>query len=307
MIKSIVITNYLKESIRLTLDDPWESGLIVESIDGLGPPKADVNFTELATADGGIENSERLTTRNIVLNLRFLEKPTIEDTRLLTYKYFPIKRKLTFHIETDNKICEIDGIVESNEPDIFSQEEGCQISILCPDPYFRKAKKSDTWLYGTEPMFEFPFSNESLDENLIVFGLITENSEKTIVYEGDSEVGFILRIHTLGKASGIVIYDLDTRQVLKIDDAKLKELTDPEGQLETAIIDGDTIEINSVNGQKGIKLIRSGYETNILNALVRPMPWFKLYKGRNTFVFTAEEGIDDLQFQIEYNTIYEGV
>ena len=53
MIKSITITNYLGESIKIFLaqDNP-DHGLLIKSIEGLGPAKANINTTNLATNDG---------------------------------------------------------------------------------------------------------------------------------------------------------------------------------------------------------------------------------------------------------------
>ena len=60
MIKSVTITNHLDESIKLDLFNPEESGFIIKNIEGLGPVKANINFKELATNDGSIDNSTRL-------------------------------------------------------------------------------------------------------------------------------------------------------------------------------------------------------------------------------------------------------
>ena len=109
-----------------------------------------------------------------------------------SYKYFPIKKKVTLLIETDNRICETYGYVESNEPDIFSSDETTQISIVCPDPYFYSAGPdgtNTTIFYGVEPLFEFAFSNESLTESLIEFGEIKNETEQTVYYSGDAEIG----------------------------------------------------------------------------------------------------------------------
>ena len=45
MIKSVTITNYLGESVKITLaeDDP-EHGMIISSITGLGPPREHDGF-----------------------------------------------------------------------------------------------------------------------------------------------------------------------------------------------------------------------------------------------------------------------
>ena len=304
MIKSVTITNHLGESIKLDLFNPEESGFIIKSIEGLGPVKANINFKELATNDGSIDNSARLSSRNIVMSLKFMESPTIEETRLKSYKYFPIKRNIKFLIETDSRICETIGRVETNVPTIFSNAEGCQISILCPNPYFYSAGENgtnQTIFYGTEPLFEFPFSNESLTEDLIEFGSIENRTEGTIYYDGDTEIGITIQIHAVGEAEGLVIYNTKTREIMRINDDKLKSL------MGSGIQAGDEITITTSRGEKGIYMLRSGVTTNILNSLEKPIKWFQLSKGDNTFAYTASSGLTNLQFRIENKVIYEGV
>lgn len=304
MIKSVTITNHLDESIKLDLFNPEESGFIIKNIDGLGPVKANINFKELATNDGAIDNSARLSSRNIVMSLQFIESPTIEETRLKSYKYFPIKRNIKFLIETDNRICETIGRVEANVPTIFSNAEGCQISILCSNPYFYSAGENganQTIFYGTDPLFEFPFSNESLTEDLIEFGSIENRTEGTIYYDGDAEIGITIRIHAVGEAAGLVIYNTKTREIMRINDDKLKSL------IGSGIQAGDEITITTSRGEKGIYMLRSGVTINILNSLEKPIKWFQLSKGDNTFAYTASAGLTNLQFRIENKVIYEGV
>ena len=304
MIKSVTITNHLDESIKLDLFNPEESGFIIKSIEGLGPVKANINFKELATNDGAIDNSARLSSRNIVMSLQFMESPTIEETRLKSYKYFPIKRNIKFLIETDSRICETIGRVETNVPTIFSNAEGCQISILCSNPYFYSAGENgtnQTIFYGTEPLFEFPFSNESLTEDLIEFGSIENRTEGTIYYDGDAEIGITIQIHAVGEAEGLVIYNTKTREIMRINDDKLKSL------MGSGIQAGDEITITTSRGEKGIYMLRNGVITNILNSLEKPIKWFQLSKGDNTFAYTASAGLTNLQFRIENKVIYEGV
>lgn len=163
MIKSVTITNYLQESVKIVLTEPESSGFIIRSIEGLGPAKANINLTELATLDGALDNGALLNTRNIVMSLIFVGTPTIEDTRLKSYKYFPIKQNLTFEIETDNRHCYTVGRVESNTPTIFGDDrEGCQISILCPNSYFQDMQDTTVSFMAADSGFEFPFENNSL-------------------------------------------------------------------------------------------------------------------------------------------------
>lgn len=219
MIKSITVTNYLGDSIKLELARPEESGFVVKSVTGLGSGKANINMTEVATNDGGLFNSSRLPSRNIVISLEYLWKNSIEEVRYLSYKYFPIKKKLTLLIETDTRQAEIEGYTETNEPNIFSKNEGSDISIICPNPFFYFAKDggiNTTIFYGVEPLFEFPFGNESLYECLLLMGEIQNQTEKTIVYSGDSEIGVTITIHAIGEARHITIYNTGTREVTRI-------------------------------------------------------------------------------------------
>lgn len=304
MIKAVTVTNYLGDSMKLDLMRPDLSGFVVKKITGLGPVKANINTTTIASSDGDLFNMARLSGRNIVLSLVFLYAPTIEDVRLKSYKYFPIKKPLTLLIETDNRTAEIKGYVETNEPDIFSKEENTKISILCPDPYFYSVGENgtkETIFSGIESTFEFEFENNSLTEDLIEFGAIQNLTEQTVWYDGDAETGVVINIHALGAVDNITIYNIGTRESMKIDTQKLANLTG------NGIIAGDEITITTIKGSKTIYLLRNGIVTNILNCLDRAADWFQLSKGDNLFTYTAEHGSTNLQFRILSRIIYEGV
>lgn len=301
MIKSITVTNYLGESIKMDLMSPEKSGFIVQKISGLGPGKADINTTEMAMSDGALYNSAKLKYRNIVLDLMLLPNPTIEDTRQLSYKFFPIKKELTLEIETDNRILEATGYVEQNDPDIFSKSESTSISIICPDPYLYSKNVSNTVFSGVDPLFEFEFENNSLTEDLIEFGEIENKKEQTVYYSGDSDIGITIIIHSLGDVGDISIFKPDARQQMIIHADKIKALTG------SGIIEKDDIVICTVKRKKEIYLLREGVKTNILNCIDRDSDWFEISKGDNIFIYTAASGSSQLQFRIENNIAYEGV
>lgn len=307
MIKSFTVINYLGDSIKLELGRPEKSGFLIKSVLGLGPSKANINTTEVSTNDGSLFNSARLNQRNIVFDFIFVDsvnRENIEDVRQKSYKYFPLKKNLDLLIETDNRIVKTTGYVESNEPNIFSSQEGSQISIICPDPHFYSAGpdgNNTTIFYGVESVFEFPFSNESLTDPLIVFGNIQNKTENVITYKGDSEIGITIQIHAIGGAGSITLYNTGTRESMRIDTVKLEALTG------SGIVAGDDIIIKTQKGDKSITLIRGGKTTNILNCLDKRSDWFSLAKGDNIFAFTAESGTTNLQLWINNKVIYEGV
>lgn len=302
MIKSITVTNHNGESLELDLFHPEKSGLIVKSISGLGPPKANINSTDLATADGAIYSSARASTRNIVFNLGFMFNPTIEDSRQKTYKYFPLKKKVTIEVETDNRSLSTEGYVESNEPDIFSQEEGTQISIVCVDPFFRDARPSLVQFASVLPNFEFPFSNESLTDDLIEFGKIGLDTRSTLVYTGDVDTGILITIHAMGSVSGILnIYNIETYENIKIDLSKIKALTGSDYR------SGDDIIISTVSGDKYVQVLHNGKYYNAIGIIDKLANWFQLTVGKNIFNFTVTNGVENLSITFEYRNAYGGI
>ena len=84
MIKKEIVTNYLGESLEMELARPEVSGLAITDIEGLGPVKATINTSEIATGDGALYNSAKLETRNIVMTLDFRFGTDIETIRHTT-------------------------------------------------------------------------------------------------------------------------------------------------------------------------------------------------------------------------------
>lgn len=335
MIKAITITNYLgslDEHVNRALNSTkYETnnstihvelgqaepthGFLVEKIDGLGPVKADINMTDLATTDGSRFNSSRLQARNIVLTFNFKNCPDAEAARLKTYKYLPIKRKVMLSVETEDRNARVIGYVESNEPDIFSKEVKSVISIICPDPFFYSNEYGYSphviQFTGLNSEFEFPFSNDSLTDDLLIFGTMESILEKSFIYEGDQEVGLNMAIHVSSQIStDIAIYhkknsynpnDPELTSYFYIDMEKFNDL------METPLVAGDIINIDTTNGNKRITLTRSGTEYNILNAVTRDSDWFQLAKGTNRFILDASGNHSHMTFRIENYVIYEGV
>lgn len=301
MINKITVTNHLEESLTMELRSPLDSGFAVSYIEGLGPIKAEINLTERAGIDGSIYNSARAILRNVVITLRFLFVPDIETVRQKSYMYFPLKKRIRLEIETDNRIAYLYGYVESNEPDIFSSEEGCIISILCPDSYLYDILESYTVFSSVTPLFEFPFSNESLVSPLIEFSEIDSETEKTVIYTGDAPIGILLHIHATGSASGFSITNSRTLESLSIDSAKLIATVGAD------ISEGDDFWISTVQGDKYAILIRGGQEYSILNCLGTDPTWFQLERGDNIFAYTATSGLANLQFEIINKIAYEGI
>ena len=301
MIKTVTVVNHLGESLKMELTRPQTSGFYIEKIEGLGPSVANVNVTERASIDGGYFSSAHVNTRNIVLTLGFWFDSGVEDMRHKSYRYFPLKKKITLIVETDKRICEAYGYVESNEPDIFSERETAQISILCPDPYFYANIDNTTTLSTVDPLFEFEFSNESLVDPLIEFGNVLDEPGGTVHNSGDVDVGVTMTVCISGDVNNLSITNKTTGEVMNINSTTLVSLTGSD------LHDTDEIIISTIRGSKSIRLLRDGSYTNIVNCLDRFTDWIQLVAGDNQFVIDADTGADLVSITVENKIAYAGV
>lgn len=317
MLKAVTVKNFKGESLRMELSKPEETGLLIHNITGIGSPTASINSTEMATVDGARFNSARAQTRNITLSLVFVDSlnvlddngdyvhttQRIETARHRSYRYFPTKKKLTLIFETDERTVAIDGYVESNDPIVFSKDEYTQISVLCVSPYFRSLSPREIVFKTVNPEngFEFPFSNESLTEKLIIMGELKDDTIYNIVYNGDADTGMIITIQAKAQVRGIEIWNTVTREHMVIDDSRLFQITG--GYFD----EDDIITISTMKGNKYMTLQRGVKVYNILNAMQRGSDWIQLTPGDNIIGYTAASGIDFLSFKAEYYTLYEGV
>lgn len=301
MIYSLEVTNHNSESVLLDLFNPYESGLAIQSIEGLGPTQADIQSSEVATIDGGIFNNARQTQRNIVITFLPLFHPTVETSRLAIYKYFPVKKKIRMVFKTEHRHAETVGYVESISPNIFSSQETIQVSVICPDPNFYELGTSKTLFSGVEAKFTFPFSNDSLTDSLIVLGDIKLDTRAVLDYIGDSDTGINITIHAIGDAENITIWNNITREKMAIDTDKIYR------RFNIRFGKGDDILISTVKGDKYVELLHDGTYYNVVSCINKDADWFQLTNGDNIYTFTAEAGEQNLLVTFNYRNAYGGI
>ena len=310
MIEYIEVTNESGSSLRLPLSDYTETGILITNIDGIGTVKASINMSNYFDSDTKKYNSGQLDTRNIVFTFYLVATDTesVEDVRDKLYTFFTPKKKVTLVFKTDLRHASIDGIVENNEPTIFSEQEEVQVSILCEDPLFYDKSGADVdvkeyELNATESLFEFPFENNSLTEKLIELGNIRHRPINAINYIGEYDTGLTINIHCTGIVMDPVIYSNRQRGTFKLVTSKLSEIIEGSTRFEK----GDTIMINTINGSKTIVLLRDGNLYNILHLLESGSTWPMLLTGENEFIADAASGYMFIKISYSYKLGYLGI
>lgn len=306
MIESVTVINPNGERLVMGLGDPDQSGLLISNITGLGPDECDINVTQFGVIDGAMYNSSRKPSRNIVIDIIFKGNPLIEDSRQLTYKYFVLKSLVTLEFVTDNHYTFISGYVESNEPNIFDKQEGTSISIICPEPYFHKKPHIEKRVFDDSyPLFEFPFSNESLDEPLIEFGKWHNKEEQLIDYEGNTKTGITMTFYPSGTFNTLNLSNGSVGERMFIYGSRIEKI------IGGKISDGDWIVLSTIDGKKSLTYYtRGGKVYNILNAIdFNSSDWVRLHPGTNMLFcsFNPSSVLDNSVIYIEYDALLEGI
>lgn len=307
MIYSVTAVNVKNEKLEMVLSDPWSSGISIKNITGISPVGADIYQTEFGVIDGGIFSGARIPNREIVMTLGLVtnsEKklPLIEDSRMVLYNFFRIKDPTLLIFKTDSRYIQITGYVKDNDVDIFSSNETATVTITCVDPWFYSPIISAEGFHGIQKRFEFPFSNESLIQNLLEFGEISIDTRYLVEYSGDVSIGFRMVFSFIStNFHNIYLYNMDTRERMNIYTDQIEKLVG------TSIIEGDEIIINTMSNLKGAWLVRDGISYNALSIIGKNSDWFKLSKGNNVFAFASDYGVENIEIDITYQNAYYGI
>lgn len=281
------IENSKNEILRLT---QAESDFQVVSILGLNPPKAQINTARVAGLDGSKFNSAKLEERNVVITLKL--NGDIEKNRLRLNTYFNTKEWCKFYYKNGSRDVYIEGYIETTEYDLFTNDERMQISIICPDPYFKAMEMIVDDISKVLANFKFPFSINV--GSPIPFSTLEIERVTNVFNEGESETGLIIDIDILGAVNEIVIRNIISGEEISI--------THP-------FIENDRVTINTNKGQKSITLQRGVNKTNIFSAIGKNSKFFQLARGDNYFSFLVDDGVNDGSINIVFKhyTIFRGV
>lgn len=267
-----------------------EENYQVANIDGLTPPNANINTTSYANGDGSSFNSSRIPNREIVITVYI--NGDVQKNRLTLYKYFRIKEWCKVYYQDENRDVYIEGYVQTLEAPIFVQKQVAQISILCPNPYFKDMETIIQNISKVVKKFTFPFSINQNEP--ISFSELELEKVTNIINDSESEAGLIINVKFMGTVDKLEIRNVDNGESFIINYKFVKD---------------DKLVINCNRGNKSVILTREAVEYNIIPYIQSGSVFFQLGIGDNNFSFLADEGIDDMLVDInfKYYKVYLGV
>lgn len=303
MLQSIRLINYLGNSHTFRLQNPVSDDMyLLTDVSGLDSPEGVVNTLTSPILDGSSYSNSRVLERDITISVTFLNSSHGDTNyaRRNLYRLVPVSTKVTLEIQTENRTLTTEGWIESNRGDLFTSSEGSVISIKCPKSYLEGLSNNLVNISGTQNLFTFPFSNNSLTENLLLFGNVLDSTSTNIEYEGDVSTGCIFTLTCGGRIGDLNIYNLDSNQRLNISSSEIEQ------RISSQIQQGDRIVINTKKREKSAKHIRSNTETNILNALLQTSSYIELFPGDNNILFEIISGDQNSYLEVEYKELFQG-
>ena len=243
---------------------PSDDPVHVRDIQGLGPVKADFTSTALASGRGEQLQGSSTGKRNIVLTLGLKpdwENQTMATLRQLLYAYLMPEQWCKLRFFTDYlPTVDIEGYVESFEPNIFSEDPEVQISVLCHKPDFIEADAT------------------------IIEGAVDDGSlEVEFEYIGTIATGFEVRVQrTVGNPSYTGALEIVMRSPIEAQAFEVDPVT----------IDTDKyFKLSTVRHAKRVVSIAhvDGNITNLLGSVTSLSVWPEIKPGTNVISVSAEE------------------
>lgn len=273
----------------LELTDNEENYQVTE-VSGLNPPNANINTSSYANGDGSSFNSSRIPDREVVITVYI--NGDIQKNRLALYKNFRNKEWCKIYYKDDLRDVFIEGYVQALEVSSFVQKQVAQISILCPNPYFKDVETIVQSISKIINNFTFPFSIN--EDEPVEFSTIELEKITNVINDSESETGLIINVLFMGTVNKLEIRNVDNGKNFIIDYEFMKN---------------DKLVINCNRGNKSVILTREAVEYNLIPYVRNGSTFFQLGIGDNNFSFLADDGVDDMLVDIhfKYYKVYLGV
>lgn len=273
---------------QLTFDQ--NSPFTVSEIKGLNPPSATINTSQIALVDGAKFNSSKVNVRTI--NLAFAIEYEAEVNRIKVYKVLKSKQYVKLKYKSRYRDVFIEGYVSSIDIDYFKMKQIVTCAILCPSPYLKQAQEIVDELSNLINTFHFPFASQATPE--LVFGYYSTEIGTFVKNDGDVECGLIIELYARSAVADPVVYNYITHEFIGI---------------HYSMQEADLITIDTRQGQKSVKLLRAGVESNLFNYVTQDSTWLQLPANGGVFVYEVDEDsdVDDLLVTFKHYNQYEGV
>lgn len=284
MPKILTYINNKGRSIQIGYFDPF---YLVNFDGGTSTPKTKINTSKGSGQDGESYIGSTIEMRNIVIDFQI--ENDYSANRNLLYSVFIPKSEGTLIFEQDSIKRKISCRVESLIINDNKIPKTASLSLLCPNPFWEDINSIRNNIASWLPAFEFPLE---IISGGIEMGQRQLSLVVNVINNGDIPLGMIVEFKALGSVLNPSIFDVYKQQELKIN-------IDMQA--------GDIITVSTLYGKKRAELNRSGFITNVINALDPDSVFLQFEPGDNLIRYNADQNLNNLEVSIYYTPAYLGV
>ena len=271
-------------------------GFIIDTIDGIYEIAANLNTTEYGATDGSHYSSTVVPKRNIVITGRILSD--YKKKRDMLYRVFRPGSSGRFEYTEEGETRVIDYRMERctiEDPEDRSKIRAVEISLICPDPYFRGVQDVKVVMAAWLSQFEFPHQFLDGGEE---FGVRSSSVMQTVTNEnGVNGIGMTITIGATGPVTNPKLYHVEKGEFIAIGTDENPFSMDAQ----------DQVVIETTTGKKRVHMIRNNVKTTIDEYLDPASEFIQLNTGENTLRYAADDGEVYMTVVIAYRMRYLGV
>lgn len=254
---------------------------------------SNISSVVIGGADGDTVNSIQAQPRTIIFDLRIFQDVEITKRNILSV--IKLKQKGKIRWEQNNRIVEIEGVVESIDMPRWNNEVTMQITLHCEQPFWEDIESVFDEINEYIALHYFTdYANDMLyfTEEGIPFGEYDRTRSRLINNAGDVAVGLDIRIDAFSTV---------TNPIIRSENGKFFGVGYGTGNKKVVMQAGDVILINTGKDMKSVTL--NGQ--NMLGKIKPNSTWLQLEAGDNIFAVDSDEHIvENMNFTLTYKRRY---
>lgn len=285
MIDSLVLTNTV--TLQSVLLDKANSELVLDEAD-------------LGTVEGTHHSYKYVSQVGVYIDSTTLEQRVVAISGwVIGNTYDELKANKAVLNKLINPLHTVEAVIQDKykldfKPDFSvkysaSYEENnevlCKFLIqgTCADPMFTKKLRQSALIASTIPKFHFPLS---IPKNTgLIMGLREPSLLATINNGGDIDTGMLITFSCTSTVTNPVLLNVNTREFIKIN---------------KTIASGEQVIVSTSSGNKYIKGVVKGEESNYFKYLDFDSTWLQLHTGDNILKYDADNNVEGLEVLISF-------
>lgn len=285
MIDSLVLTNTV--TLQSVLLDKDNSELVLDEAD-------------LGTVEGTHHSYKYVSQVGVYIDSTTLEQRVVAISGwVIGNTYDELKANKAVLNKLINPLHTVEVVVQDKykldfKPDFSvkysaSYEENnevlCKFLIqgTCADPMFTKKLRQSALIASTIPKFHFPLI---IPKNTgLIMGLREPSLLATINNGGDIDTGMLITFSCTSTVTNPVLLNVNTREFIKIN---------------KTIASGEQVIVSTSSGNKYIKGVTKGEESNYFKYLDFDSTWLQLHTGDNILKYDADNNVEGLEVLISF-------